>query len=101
VPRLVLAPGAFRDIERLTDFLLESDSAAARETGEILISGLQILKHHPLVGRKAEHGYRELVISRGRSGYVVLYTYDAMADVATVLAIRHQREDGYGGRPDD
>lgn len=93
MPRLVLAPGAFRDIERLSD-LLESDPGAAQETGEILIAGLQILKRHPLIGRKAEHGYRELVISRGRSGYVALYTYDAMADVATVLAVRHQRENG-------
>jgi plasmid stabilization system protein ParE len=98
VPRLVIAPGAFRDIDRLTDFLLESDPAAARETGEVLISGLQILKRHPLIGRKTVHEYRELVVSRGRSGYVALYTFDAMADVVTVLAIRHQREGGYTDR---
>jgi hypothetical protein len=38
---------------------------------------------------------RELVISRGRSGYVALYDYDVMTDTALVLAIRHQREGGY------
>jgi len=36
-----------------------------------------------------------LVISRGRSGYLALYSYDDAADVVLVLAIRHQREQDY------
>jgi plasmid stabilization system protein ParE len=91
--RLQIAPAAFRAIERLTEFLLEADPHGAIETGEILISGLSILRNHPLVGRKVEHGLRELMISRGRSGYVALYRYDAPSDTALVLAVRHQRED--------
>jgi hypothetical protein len=38
---------------------------------------------------------RELVISRGRSGYLALYVHDATADVVFVLALRHQREQDY------
>jgi len=93
--RLVLAPGALRDIERLTDFLVEQDTPAAGATARILTEGLGILKQHPLIGREAEAGLRELVISRGRSGYVALYRFDVAADTALVLAIRHQREGGY------
>lgn len=93
--RLVLAPGALRDIERLTDFLVEQDAPAAGATARILTEGLGILKQHPLIGREAEAGLRELVISRGRSGYVALYRFDVAADTALVLAIRHQREGGY------
>ncbi len=93
--RLVLAPHAAQDLERLADFLLATEPDAASETGTVLISGLQILKHHPLVGRIVEQGYRELVISRGRTGYVALYKYDVLSDVALVLALRHQREGGY------
>ncbi|HMM53956.1 MAG TPA: type II toxin-antitoxin system RelE/ParE family toxin [Candidatus Desulfobacillus sp.] len=93
--RLILAPGALRDIERLADFLLEQDASAAEATARILTEGLGILKRHPLIGREAEAGLRELVISRGRSGYVALYRLDVVADVALVLAIRHQREGGY------
>ena len=93
--RLVFAPGALRDIERLTEFLIEQDAYAAGATARILIEGLGILKQHPLIGREAEAGLRELVISRGRSGYVALYRFDVAADTALVLAIRHQREDGY------
>ncbi len=93
--RLVLAPGALRDIERLTAFLIEQDAYAAGATARILIEGLGILKQHPLIGREAEAGLRELVISRGRSGYVALYRFDVATDTALVLAIRHQREGGY------
>jgi plasmid stabilization system protein ParE len=93
--RLVLAPGALRDIERLTDLLIEQDAHAAASTARILTEGLAILKLHPLIGREAEAGLRELVISRGRSGHVALYRYDVAADTAPILAIRHQREGGY------
>ena len=37
--------------------------------------------------------YRELVIGRGNSGYVVLYRYDGA--IAVILAVRHQKEAGY------
>jgi plasmid stabilization system protein ParE len=93
--RLVLAPRATQDIERLSDFLLATDSATASKTVAVLIGGLQILKVHPLVGRIVERGYRELLVSRGRSGYVALYRYDVSKDTALILAIRHQREDDF------
>jgi plasmid stabilization system protein ParE len=86
---------ATQDIDRLADFLLESDPVAASATGRILIDGLQLLKQHPLIGRQAELGYRELLISRGRTGYVALYKFDVVNDTAIILTIRHQREGGY------
>lgn len=91
--KLVLAPRATQDIERLSDFLLVTDPVTASKTVAALIGGLQILKLHPLVGRVVERGYRELLISRGRSGYVALYRFDVIKDTALILAIRHQRED--------
>jgi plasmid stabilization system protein ParE len=95
VTRLVLSPRVFQDLERLTEFLLATDPASASKTGGLLIAGLQILKDHPLIGRTIDLGYRELVISRGRTGYVALYKYDVAMDLAIVYAIRHQREGGY------
>ncbi|MBK6742101.1 MAG: type II toxin-antitoxin system RelE/ParE family toxin [Hydrogenophilales bacterium] len=92
--RLVLAPRALQDMERLADFLLENGPQAAQETGDILLDGMAILARHPLIGRVVEDGYRELVISRGRSGYLALYRYDVDQDRAIILAIRHQREQG-------
>jgi hypothetical protein len=47
------------------------------------------------VGRPAEDDFRELVISRGRSGYLALYTYEDVHDAILILSVRHQREAGY------
>ena len=91
----VLADEAVEDLERLADFLLETLPAAAAETGELILSALDLLATHPEIGRPVNHGFRELVISRGRTGYVALYEYDSRNDVAVVLRIRHQREWGY------
>ena len=93
--RLVLAPSATQDIERRSDLLLVADPATVSKTVAVLVGGLQILKLHPLVGGVVERGYRELLISRGRSGYVALYGYDVIKDIALILAIRHQREDEF------
>lgn len=89
---VVYAARALDDIERLADFLRVNEVRAGKETGELIISAIEILRLHPLVGRIAEHGLRELVISRGNNGYVALYRYDAAKDRAIILAIRHQRE---------
>jgi len=93
--RLVFSPRALLDMERLAVFLRDNDVAAARDTVPTLMRGLTILKEHPLIGRKVEAGLRELVIARGKSGYVALYDYDVANDSAIVQSIRHQREQGF------
>ena len=88
-------PRAASDLLRLVDFLAESDSPAAVETAELIASAVEALQFHPLLGHPVESGYRELTISRGRSGYLALYRYDDARDRVLVLSIRHQREAGY------
>ncbi len=92
--RLVFAPRALNDLERLAEFLPDQSERLAAETQPLLIDGLEVLKRHPLIGRRVEHGLREMLISRGRSGYVALYRYAVESDTVLVLAIRHQREAG-------
>jgi plasmid stabilization system protein ParE len=86
---------ALADLERLTAFLLEVDPANATGTTSLILDALDLLCSHPLVGRPVQQGLRELVISRGRTGYVALYKFDELSDRITVHAIRHQREAGY------
>ncbi|MGA1254290.1 MAG: type II toxin-antitoxin system RelE/ParE family toxin [Burkholderiaceae bacterium] len=93
--QLRFAQEAGRDLERLTDFLLETNVAVAIDTADLIIDAVAVLKRHPLIGRPVDDGYRELIISRGRSGYVAVYTYDEASDIVLILAIRHQRESGY------
>ncbi len=86
---------ALQDLERLVDFLLASDPAAAIDTVALIEEAVQVLVHHPLIGRSVEHGLRELVISRGRTGYVALYRYREAEEAILILALRHQREAGF------
>ncbi len=95
--RLVYSQIALLDLERLTDFLLETDPLAAAETFELIEEAVTVLKRHPLMGRPIELDLRELVISRGKTGYVALYSFEADQDAVLILAIRHQREAGYAG----
>ncbi|MDI6747668.1 MAG: type II toxin-antitoxin system RelE/ParE family toxin [Rhodocyclaceae bacterium] len=99
--RLIYSAQALGDFERLTDFLLPSDPQAAAATVELIDEAVTLLKRHPLIGRPVEHGLRELVISRGRTGYLALYDFAAAQDVVAILAIRHQREAGYGMQDPD
>ena len=96
--RLIYSERAFYDLSRLSDFLAESDPLAATETLGLIAEAVTLLRHHPLVGRPVENELRELVISRGRTGYVALYSFEEDQDAILILAIRHQREAGYWGR---
>ena len=93
--QVVYSPAAWADLERLAEFLLQDDAAAALATYGLVTGAIAVLVHHPLIGRPAPGDLRELVISRGRSGYLALYSYYEESDCAVVLAIRHQREAGY------
>jgi plasmid stabilization system protein ParE len=93
--KVILSGRANDDIDRLFDFLTAKDLQWAAEAIEVIRSGINILGTHPLIGRPSELGLRELVISKGRSGYLALYDYDEECDKVTVLALRHQRETGY------
>lgn len=93
--KLIYSERALADLERLTDFLIEIDASSALETVELIEEAVSLLMRHPLVGRPVEYELRELVISRGRSGYVALYSLEEAQDAILILAIRHQREVGY------
>ena len=93
--QLIYSLRALSDFERLTDFLLEADPSAAPATIGLITEAVQVLANHPEIGRPAESGLRELVISRGHSGYVALYSYEMAHDTVLILAVRHQREAGH------
>ena len=95
--QVVLAERARADLDRLFEFLAAEDPDAAVDAIEVILDALDVLRRHPLVGRPAEQGLRDLVISRGKSGYVALYDYYEDIDIVLVLAVRHQREAGFPG----
>lgn len=92
---MIYSERAYRSLERITSFVAAKNPMGAIKTVDLIADAIDILKRHPLIGRPAEEGRNELLISRGRTGYAALYRYDELLDIVFVLAIRHQREAGY------
>lgn len=88
------------DLERLYDWLLDrgdGDNAVAERALQAIRDGITVLELAPLSCRKAGRDnpfLRELVVGFGASGYVLLFEVED-TQTATVLAVRHQREDDY------
>jgi len=95
MPQLIWSPAALRDVERLYKFLAEKNPDAARRAARAIRKGMQILGDQPAAGRPMEDmdpEFREWFITFGGSGYVALFRLKA--DIAVVLAVRHQKEAG-------
>lgn len=85
---LRFTPPALADLERLAEFLCESDPSAAAETITLILEGLKLLEAHPLIGRPIDDGRRrELLVFRGRSGYAAQYSFRPMTEEVVVLAV--------------
>lgn len=97
MPKLIWTPAALRDVQRCYRFLALKNPVAASRAVTAIREGMCVVEAHPEAGRpaaKMDPEFREWPISFGNSGYVVLYRLDG--DLAVVLAVRHQREAGYG-----
>jgi len=95
MPQLAYTAQALDDLDRLAGFLAVEDPSSAERTAELVMQALEILEAHPLIGPEIGNGLRELVISRGQTGYVALYSYQPSRDRVLVHALRHQREVGF------
>jgi toxin ParE1/3/4 len=93
--RVQIATRALDDLERLFDFLADHNPKLARERMLSVRRAFDLLADHPSLGREAEDGRRELILSRGKFGYVAKYRWVAAEDVVLILAVRHQLEAGY------
>ena len=99
--KLIYSGQALADLERLTDFLIETELPATEETVGLIEEAVVFLIRHPLIGHPVEHELRELVISRGRTGYMALYSFEEDQDAVLILAIRHQGEAGFWKQDED
>ena len=93
--RVIYSQESLRDFERIIEFSLTTAPSSSGTVVERIRGAIAMLAEHPLVGRQRDRLRRELVISRGRTGYVAMYRFDPAADSVFVLRIRHQREAGF------
>ena len=79
-------------------------AAVTREVGPVFVAltnavlvrcALELLAGHPLLGRAAEAGRRELVLSRSHFCDIAKYRWVPAEQPVLILALRHQREAGY------
>ena len=97
---VIFEPEAQADLQRLYEYLLEraeyfEDLDVADRALQAIDDALASLAKTPFLFRKATGTRstlrRELVISHGASGYVLLYEI-ASLELVVVLAVRHQHE---------
>ena len=92
---VIVSKNADADLERLVAFLAREERDVALATYDLVLGALEVLQTYPSIGRPVDEVLRELVISRGGTGYLALYEYDMRTDRVVILALRHQREAGY------
>jgi addiction module RelE/StbE family toxin len=92
VAEVIYSKRALADLERIAEFLDAEGPRIMRAAAEAVMEAVDLLARHPLLGREVEQGLRELVISRGKTGYLALYDFIEEEDVVLILALRHQRE---------
>lgn len=93
--RIELAPEVSDDFDRIFDHFAAHGVIDAPQRIREIVEAIDVLEHHPLIGRPVEAGRRELVMGKSGRGYVALYRYLPALDTVLVLAIRSQREAGY------
>lgn len=93
--QVVHSSDALEDLERVLEFLEEAAPGRMPAALNAILNALDALGDHPFLGRRVDRRHRELVISRGSTGYLALYRFDPVHDVVRILRIRHQRWAGY------
>ena len=92
---VIYSAGAFADLERIFDQLEAEDPTLAGNTVATIRRAVDDLATQPLLGRPAEGGLRERAVSRGQTGYVVLYRFVELDDIVLIAAVRHRHSAGY------
>lgn len=96
MPRLIWAPAALLDVQRLYRFLAPMNLDAAKRAVKAIRQGVNVLEQQPGIGRPVEDmddEFRGWIIDFGDSGYVARYRVGQ--NFVTVLAVRHQKEVGF------
>jgi plasmid stabilization system protein ParE len=94
VATLAYSSRALSDIETaLTRW--NDDPQGALKAATAIRSAVENLAEHPLLGRRIEGELRELIVSRGPTGYVAVYRFLIAEDEVHILVLTSQRELGF------
>lgn len=96
--QVILTAHAAADLRRVYDFLADNNPQAARNAVKAIRESFDSLTEFPAGGRFFNDEYREWPVPFGKQGYLILYRIEP--DVVVIVAVKHQREAGYGILPD-
>lgn len=88
--RVVLSKRAHADLKRLRAFIAKESVTSASLAVERLVSGIRLLRDMPELGVRVRQPFRHLILSHGKSGYVVRYRVSV--DEVIIVRIWHGRE---------
>jgi plasmid stabilization system protein ParE len=83
---------AYRDIERLHDFLESKNPDAADRASETLFEAAASLEAAPKKGRPITGNLRDYIVPFGNAAYIMRYRLDERHQLVLVTRIWHSRE---------
>jgi len=88
------------DLERIAEFLFAWHADDSADIFEAIERSIETLMVNPYLGRPllTRRKRRELIIGRGKLGYIVRYSIDEGRKLVLILGIRGQRERTFRGR---
>ena len=91
--KIIWLPEALDDIERMYDFLVEKNPAAARNAVLCIKAAAHQLRNFPEIGRRMDEDTdrREVFAAFGAGAYVIRYRLSAASEVV-VIRVWHSRE---------
>ena len=93
--KVTYSVAALAELQRIFANLEADDPTLAGNSVASIAAAISDLSTRPRLGRPAEQGLRERVVSRGRTGYVVLYRHLELDDCVLIAGIRHRYAAGY------
>jgi plasmid stabilization system protein ParE len=95
--KIVLSKSAHAKLSQIRKFYAARDPKIADRAIDAIEAAFLPLLHSPEIGRPFEGSFvrRELIIPFGKAGFISLYEIDKAADRIVIIALRHQREEGF------
>lgn len=90
--RVRFLTSAYRDLERLHEFLRPKNPEAADRAIDVLYDAAESLEDAPHKGRPISGGFRDHIVPFGSAAYIMRYRMDEHHQSIAVVRIWHSRE---------
>lgn len=95
--KIVFSKSALSKLYQIKNFYAHRDPKIGDRAVDIIEAAFMTLLISPEIGRPFEGSFlrRELIIPFGKTGFVSLYEIDKDTNRIVIVALRHQREEGF------